>query len=202
MNLEFDVWHFFQATVKAKPAKKKLDKAASNFLDSSSDNLASKKPAAEKPKAKPKPANKKKEPWMSSDDDDDKFGGAASDSGSDFGVAKKKPAAAKPKPKAKSPKRDFGDSDSDAGAAWQPSKALKSSNGASKANDDGDEFDALVGDSDDEPIFGKKKPAPKKASGEKKRAAPAAGENLKLSSHFLKLFCRGLLSSTIAVGDQ
>ena len=201
MNLEFDVWHFFQATVKAKPAKKKLDKAASNFLDSSSDNMASKKPAAEKPKAKPKPANKKKEPWMSSDDDDDKFGGAASDSGSDFGVAKK-PAAAKPKPKAKSPKRDFGDSDSDAGASWQPSKALKSSNGASKANDDGDEFDALVGDSDDEPIFGKKKPAPKKASGEKKRAAPAAGENLKLSSHFLKLFCRGLLSSTIAVGDQ
>ena len=186
--------------MKAKPAKKKLDKAASNFLDSSSDNMASKKPAAEKPKAKPKPANKKKEPWMSSDDDDDKFG-AASDSGSDFGVAKK-PAAAKPKPKAKSPKRDFGDSDSDAGASWQPSKALKSSNGASKANDDGDEFDALVGDSDDEPIFGKKKPAPKKASGEKKRAAPAAGENLKLSSHFLKLFCRGLLSSTIAVGDQ
>jgi len=42
--------------VKAKPAKKKLDKAASNFLDSSSENLASKKPAAEKPKPKPKPA--------------------------------------------------------------------------------------------------------------------------------------------------
>jgi hypothetical protein len=165
-----------QASKKAKPAKKKLDKAATNFLGDSFEEPAKKKPAAPKPKPaaekpkpaaekpKPKPA-KKKEPWESSDDDDDdKFGGGAkSDSDSDFGVPKK-PAPAKAAP----PKAE--DSDSDNGMSWKPSKALKSSNG----HDSGDDFDALLGRGDDD--SGKaKKPAAKKASGEKKRAAPAAG---------------------------
>jgi hypothetical protein len=157
----------FQASKKPKPTKK-LDKAASNFLDTSGgDGFASKKAAekpkpkpkteTEKPKPKPKPA-KKKEAWMSSDDDDDKFGGDAnSDSDSDFGYPKKKSQpAAKPKPK--SPKHDFGDSGSDDGASWQPSKALKSSNG--DMSDDGDEFDALVVMGAKKPEAGKKRPAP------------------------------------------
>ena len=160
----FNLHAIFKASKKAKaPAKKKLDKAATNFFD---DSPAPKKPAPKPKTTAPKPASKKKEAWES----DDESGGAKSDSDSDFGFAKKPVTKAKPAP----PKHNFGDSDSDVGMSWQPSKALKSANGA-KNHDDDDDSDGIFGKK--KPAATKKKPsAEKKPSGEKKRAAPAAGE--------------------------